>query len=82
MLSVTIIGSLIFMLLWSLAWRSRPHLALGIFLGVAAACALVAVVGIAGLRHMPVWLPALPVALVAIALFTFGILAWRMGRNG
>jgi hypothetical protein len=26
--------------------------------------------------HVPVWLPALPFALIAISLFGFGLLAW------
>jgi accessory gene regulator protein AgrB len=82
MLPVAIVGSLIFMVLWSLAWRSRPRLAFGIFLGMAGACALVGIVWFSGIRHLPIWLPALPFALVAITLFGFGILAWRWGRNG
>jgi hypothetical protein len=82
MQSVAIVGALIFMVLWSLAWRSRPHLAFGIFLGLAGACALVAIVWSSGIRRMPIWLPALPFVVVAITLFSFGILAWRWGRNG
>lgn len=82
MLSMAIVGSLIFLGAWSLAWRSRPYLAFGMFIGVAAASAVVALVWFTGMRHMPVWLPALPVALVALTLFTFGALAWRWGRNG
>jgi hypothetical protein len=81
MLTAAILGSLIFMGAWSLAWRSRPYLAFGMFLGVAAAAALVALVWFTGIRHLPIWLPALPVALVATTLFTFGVLAWRWGRD-
>ena len=28
---------------------------------------------------MPVWVPALPFALIALALFAFGLLAWFWG---
>ena len=81
-LSAAIVAWLIFMVLWSLAWRSRPPLAFGIFLGVAGACALVATVWFSGIRRVPIWLPALPFATVAITLFSFGILAWRWGKKG
>jgi len=81
MMPVAIVGALIFMLLWSLAWRNRPRFAFGIYLGVASACVIVPLVRLAGIRHMPVWLPALPFAVIAITLLCFGILAWRWGRS-
>jgi hypothetical protein len=71
-----------FMVLWSLAWRNQPILAFGIFLGLAGACVLVAVARLSGIQHLPIWLPAVPFAVVAIALLGFGILAWRWGSSG
>jgi hypothetical protein len=82
MLSLAIVGSLIFMYLWSLAWRHRPNLAFGVFIGLAGACVLVPIIWLSGIRHVPVWLPALPLAIVALTLFSFGFLAWRWGRGG
>jgi hypothetical protein len=82
MLSLAIAGWLIFMVLWTLAWRNQPRLAFGIFLGIGGACAVVSIVWLSGIRTVPVWLPALPLATVAITLFSFGILAWRWGRQG
>jgi hypothetical protein len=33
------------------------------------------------LTHIPIWLPPLPFALVAITLFCFGALAWFWGED-
>jgi hypothetical protein len=81
LLLLAMTGLLVFLALWGLAWRRQPVLAFGIFLGVAVACAGVAIVPPTGMQHMPVWLPALPVALVALVLLGFGTLAWWWGRG-
>jgi len=69
-------------LLWRLAWRSQPLLAMGIGIGVL----LGWVVGISfdapSLDNIPIWLPPLPFAIVAFVLFFFGILAWFLGDDG
>src|SRR5882762_12020629 len=33
------------------------------------------------MHNMPIWLPALPFAIVALSLFCLGILAWLLGRD-
>ena len=71
------------MLLWILAWQRGSRFALGIAVG-----ALLAL-GVGGRSsgpsarkdHMPVWVPALPFALIAITLFGFGLLAWFWGEE-
>ena len=80
-LYLSIIGMLVLLALWQLAWRNQPVLAFGIFLGVAAVCVIGALVQPSGLHHVPLWLPPLPFAIVALALFYFGILAWVWGRS-
>jgi hypothetical protein len=80
-LLLSIIGMLVFLVLWSLAWRNRPILAFGIFLGAVTVCVLGAVIRPSGVQHVPPWLPALPFAVVAIVLLYFGILAWWWGRS-
>lgn len=68
------------MLLWIRAWERGSRLAIGIVIG--AALALVAgpvIRGIVAAGPMPVWIPALPFALIALALFGFGLLAWFWG---
>jgi hypothetical protein len=79
---LSIIGLLVLLALWSFAWRNRPILAFGIFLGTASVWVIAALVRPSGLGHVPLWLPPLPFAIVAIALFYFGILAWVWGRTG
>lgn len=81
-LFLSIAGTLAFLALLSLVWRNRPFLALGIILGTTTVLAIGAVLRPSGLQHVPLWLPPLPFALVAIVLLFFGILAWRIGRSG
>jgi len=80
-LFLSIIGILVFLLLWTLAWRNRPILAFGVFLGTAAVCLLAFVIRPSGIQHIPLWLPPLPFAVVAITLLYFGFLAWWWGRT-
>ena len=74
-------GLVLFLALWGMAWRRQPNLALGIFLGVAIAALVAALVRPSQLHSVPVWLPPLPFAAVAISLFGFGIWAWVLGRK-
>ena len=76
-----IAGLLLFLVLWGVAWRRQPNLALGIFLGVAIAAVVAAVFRPFDMRNVPLWLPPLPFAVVAICLLCFGIWAWFLGRN-
>ena len=68
---------LVLALLWLRAWVRHSRLALGIVLGM-----LLTVTGyllftsLVHMTHMPLWLPALPFAIVALTLFGFGLLAW------
>ena len=76
-----ITGFLLFLALWGAAWRKQPNLAFGIFLGVAIAALVAAFVRPFDMQHVPLWLPPLPFAVVAISLLGFGIWAWRLGRD-
>jgi hypothetical protein len=80
-LVISIIVMLIVLALWTLTWRNRPLLAFGIFLGTVCVCVLTALVRPSGIEHIPLWLPPLPFAVVAITLLYFGILAWWWGRK-
>ena len=81
MLFLSIIGLLVLLALWTLAWRRRPFLAFGIFLGAAGVGVLAAALRPQGLDHVPLWLPPLPFAVVALSLFYFGALAWLWGKK-
>jgi len=69
-------------LLWIFQWQRRPQLAVGIAIGV-----LLGAIGVplaralGGTQHLPIWGPALPFALIAISLFSFGMLAWFWGED-
>ena len=74
-------GLVLFVALWGFAWRRQPNLALGVFFGVALAAVVAAVVSSSHLHTVPIWLPPLPFAVVAISHLGFGICAWVLGRG-
>jgi hypothetical protein len=80
-LFLSIVGILVLLALWSVAWRKQPMLAFGIFLGTVSVGLLAIIFRPSGIQHIPIWLPALPFAVVAVALLYFGILAWWWGRS-
>jgi hypothetical protein len=72
---------LIFLIVWIVAVRKRPELGFGIAIGIAVAWIGFAVMPKLTLHTIPVWLPPLPFALVALTLFFFGFLAWFWGDD-
>ena len=76
-----IVVVLALLLLWRLAWRSQPLLAVGIGIGVLLGWVVGVTVEAPSLEDIPLWLPPLPFAVVAIALFFFGVLAWFLGED-
>ena len=68
------------MLLWIRSWQRGSQLATGVIIGVVLALGAVFLFRAIGAADpMPVWLPALPFALIATVLFAFGLLAWLWG---
>ena len=76
-ISIAIILGLL--VLWRMAWRARPILAFGITIGIMIGWVFAVVVGSPTFEKVPLWLPPLPFAVVAVTLFVFGILAWVWG---
>jgi len=76
-----ITGLLLFLALWGAAWRKQPNLAFGIFIGVVIAAVVAALVRPFDMHNLPIWLPPLPFAVVAVSLLCFGIRAWFLGRD-
>ncbi len=68
-------------LLWLVAWRRRRPLAIGALVGVVIAVVAIRWIKSMSLETMPIWLPALPLALIATTLFAFGALAWFWGED-
>jgi hypothetical protein len=81
MLYLSIITMLVFLALWTFAWRKRPILAFGIFIGTATVLVITALIGPSRPHQVPAWLPPLPFAVAAAMLFYFGTVAWLLGRR-
>ena len=70
------------LLLWYFAWQRGSYVARGIAIGAILMLVVGPVIRAAGsLDHLPIWAPALPFALIAITLFSFGLLAWFWGEE-
>lgn len=82
-----LIGVLIFVLLLGALWKSSPRAALGAVFGFVIALVLYWLFSpqltgyVTGMSEIPLWLPPLPIALVVIALFYFGIKTWLNADN-
>jgi CHASE2 domain-containing sensor protein len=78
MLWLLLIVFVLLLLGWALAWQSQPQFAFGILLG--AGLAWLGVLSfkpyLTGIEEMPVWLPPLPVATVAVVLLVYGVMVW------
>jgi hypothetical protein len=72
---------LVMLVLWGFAFWKKPQLAAGVLIGALAAIAVALLYRAADFHEIPVWLPALPFAVVAVALFGFGVLAWYWGKT-
>ncbi len=67
------------LIIWRFAWRTRPILAFGITIGILFSWIVIAIAGMPAIESVPLWLPPLPFAVVAVTLFVFGVLAWVWG---
>ncbi len=70
-----------FLILWGIAWRNQTRLAFGIFIGMGVGWLIASLSGPIDVEHIPLWLPPLPFALVALGLFCFGVAAWVIGNK-
>jgi hypothetical protein len=73
-----LIGVVVFVVLWAGLWRTQPKAAFGVLLGLPVAWILSKLITpyVTGMEEIPVWLPPLPLAIVALLLFYFGIRTW------
>jgi hypothetical protein len=82
-----LIGVAVFVLLWGALWKSSPKTAYGAVFGFLLALIVYWVFSqqltnfVTGMSEIPVWLPPLPIALVVIVLFYFGIKTWLNADN-
>jgi hypothetical protein len=82
-----LIGIAVFVLLWGGLWKSSPRAAYGAVYGFLLALIVYWLFSqqltgyITGMNEIPVWVPPLPIALVVIVLFYFGIKTWLNADN-
>jgi hypothetical protein len=75
---IWLLGVAVFVFLWSGLWRTQPKAAFGVLLGLLLAWILSRLITpyVTGMTPIPLWLPPLPLAIVALTLFVFGIVTW------
>jgi|TARA_B110000263_G_C15286466_1_gene501037 hypothetical protein len=75
----TITFLIVFLVLWGLAWKSQPKLALGIFIGLCLGSISAFFIGpYESLADVPIWLPPLPFITITVVLLIYGFLTWTM----
>ncbi len=73
----TMTAFVVFLLLWGLTWRSQPKLAFGMLIGLIVGVIAAQWIGpFESIHDVPLWLPPLPFAVVAVGLLIYGGLAW------
>ena len=80
-----LVGVIVCLAIWSLVWKRNVVLGLGILFGVLLAWLLSYAVKpyvTGSMEDIPVWLPPLPLATVAIVLLVYGVLVWIRGNEG
>jgi len=78
-----LIGVIVMLLIWARIWQTNPKMAFGVLLGLPVAWLISRLITpyLEGEAQVPVWLPPLPFAIVAITLFVFGALVWIRGTR-
>jgi hypothetical protein len=78
-----LIGVAICVLIWGALWKKNLSLGFGILLGVLGAWFITRLIEpyVTGMEEVPLWLPPLPLATVAIALLIYGAVVWFRGND-
>ena len=73
-----LIGIAIFVLIWGKLWQSQPKAAFGVLIGLLLAWFFSRLIRpiLTGMEQVPLWLPPLPFATVAVTLLVVGGLLW------
>ena len=75
---IWLLGVAVFVVIWSGLWKTQPKAAFGVLLGLLVAWILSRLLTpyVIGMTPIPVWLPPLPLAIIALTLFVFGTVTW------
>jgi hypothetical protein len=73
-----LIGVAVFVLIWGKMWQSQPKLSFGVLIGLLLAWFFSRLIRpyVTGMEQVPIWLPPLPFATVAVTLLVVGALIW------
>jgi len=79
-----LIGVVVCLFIWAALWKRNLVLGFGVLIGVLLAWLLSYLLKpyVSGVKEIPVWLPPLPLATVALVLFVYGGLVWFRGTEG
>jgi hypothetical protein len=78
-----IIGVALLVLLWGRLWSRSLELSSGILIGLFLAWIIFKLLSpyLTGMEEIPIWLPPLPIAIIATLLFIKGALVWIRGNE-
>jgi len=78
-----LVGIAVCCLIWAGIWKSNLVLAFGILIGILLAWLLSYLLEpyVTGMEEIPIWLPPLPLATIAMVLFVYGALVWFRGNK-
>lgn len=75
---IWLLGVAVFVFLWSGLWRAQPRAAFGVLIGLLLAYIFSRFLTpyVTGMTPIPIWLPPLPIVIIALTLFVFGTVTW------
>lgn len=77
-------GVALCVLLYGALWRKSLTVSFGVLIGLLLAWLLSLFLKpyVTGMETIPVWLPPIPLATVALTLFVYGAIVWIRGNEG
>lgn len=78
-----LLGVAVFVVLLGALWKASPKGGMGALVGIGVAWILSYYMTpyVTGMTEIPLWLPPLPIAIIALSLFYFGIRTWLRADN-
>lgn len=75
---IWLVGVAVFILIWGKLWNALPAAGFGILIGLPLAwlASLLLTPYVTGMKDIPIWLPPLPLIIIATTLFVFGVIVW------
>ena len=79
-----LVAVVVCLMIWAVLWKRHMGLAFGVLVGVLLAWLLSYLLApiVTGMETIPLWLPPLPLATIAVLLFVYGAVIWVRGNEG